>query len=58
MHEDNENKEFTRNIINELDDIIDLDGNNADPLDNYMVMDESIGNLWTNELLSKKIKER
>ena len=43
--DDHENKDFTRNIINELNDIIDLDGNNVDPLNNYMVMDESIGNL-------------
>jgi len=31
--------------MDELDDIIDLDGHNADPLDKYMVMDESIGKL-------------
>ena len=36
--------------MDELDDIIDLDGENGDPLDKYMVMDESIGNLWTTRI--------
>jgi len=44
--EDDEDKvDFTRNIINELDDIIDMDGDNVDPLNNYMVIDDNTGNL-------------
>ena len=44
VEEDHDQIDFTRNIMNELDDIIDMDGDNADPLDRY-IMDENIGNL-------------
>jgi hypothetical protein len=32
---DDEDEDFTRNIINELDDLIDLDGTQDDPLNKY-----------------------